>query len=216
MNTHNLLDFCKPGLYEIYCRKTKKSYFGHSENIMYRLGRHYNDLQAQKCDDSAELQKDWLKHGQNEFEFRTLEAGYEWADKKKRVEREKKYFQECKHGLYNNFPPVSVNFRKQCTINGITYSSGAEAARRLGVSPSSIYRVLKKQANLSTENQVSSSKIFGFKRISINGQEYSSLTEAMNVLNISKSTLFRRLNSVKYPTWFYIEKTRSNDYPERE
>lgn len=220
MNTQNLLDFCKPGLYEIYCRKTKRSYFGHSENVMYRLGRHYNDLQAAECHETEELQKDWLEHGQNEFEFRILELGSEWREKNRRVAREQHYFCECKHGLYNRFPPVSANFRKECTIDGITYSSGAEAARQLGVSPSSISRLRKKkkQITFSPQTQSLSSKVFGFKRISIDGQEFSSLTKAMSVLNISKSTLSRRLKSVKYPTWFYIEieKTRSNDYPERE
>ena len=52
--------------------------------------------------------------------------------------------------------------------------------------------------------------------MSIDGQEFLSVTQAMSALGVAKSTLYRRLKSSKYPTWFYIEKTRSNDYPQGE
>jgi len=208
MNSPNLLNFCYPGLYEIYCEKTQWSYFGHSENVLYRLGRHFNDLQQGKCSDSEKLQQDWLEFGRECFEFRILEAGPHWKDKKKRLARETSYFLTCGHGLYNKFPVRGASLRKECTINGVTYSSGAEAARKLGLSPSSVYRLLKKSNTVTV--------VLGTKPVSIDGQEFPSLKQAMSLLKISKSTLSRRLQSENFPTWFYLEKTRSNDYPERE
>lgn len=65
-------------------------------------------------------------------------------------------------------------------------------------------------------NEVTYTLISNQKRVSIQGQEFSSLKDAMCQLGVAKSTLSRRLKSPKYPEWFYIEKTRSNDYPERE
>lgn len=129
-------------------------------------------------------------------------------DKKTREKREQELISTCKNGLYNTVLKIPSTFKKQVTIDGITYASGAEAARKLNVSPSAMYRFLKKENGAEL---VSNSKA-----ISIDGQEFLSLTEAMSALGIAKSTLYRRLNSSKYPNWFYIQNTRSNDYPEGE
>jgi hypothetical protein len=59
MEKPNLLDFCVPGLYQIFCKETNRFYFGQSENVLYRLGRHFNDLEAQ-THENALLQTDWL------------------------------------------------------------------------------------------------------------------------------------------------------------
>lgn len=212
MITENFLDFCHPGLYEIYCRITESSYFGHSENVMYRLGRHYNDLQTKKNHESDLLQIDWNLYGRHAFEFRILEKGAEWQNKQKRLLKEEEYFLSCKHRLYNRFPIEPTTSRKQCTIDGITYKSKAEAARKLGLSPSTMYRLLKKYPKQEI-------KILDFSvQVSIKGRKFSSITEAINSLKIPKSTLYRRLRSSKYPDWFYVNKTktRSNDYPEGE
>lgn len=207
MQTHNLLDFCYPGLYEIYCDQTQCSYFGHSQNVMYRLGRHFNDLQATNHE-IHELQTDWLKYGRGAFCFRILECGPEWKNKNQRLAQEQKYIAACQQRLYNTVLRIPSRSRKQWTIDGITYPSGAEAARQLGVSVSGIYRLMKQKGHVKS--------FFATKPISIDDQEFPSVTKAISVLGIPKSTLFRRLRSPKYPTWFYIEKTRSNDYPERE
>lgn len=212
MRKENFLDFCYPGLYEIYCRTTKSSYFGHSENVPYRLGRHYNDLQTHKNHENDQLQAEWNLYGREAFEFRILEKGPEWQNKEKRRRKETDYFLSCQHNLYNRFPIEPTTNRKQCSINGITYQSGAEAARKLGLSPSSIYRLLKK----SPQQQIKT--VDFFMKVSIEGQKFSSVKEAINSLGIPKSTFYRRLRSSQYPEWYYLEKpkTRSNDYPEGE
>lgn len=201
MLAKNLLEWCYPGLYEIYCCATNRSYFGQSENVLYRLGRHYNDLEISKNHEVPELQADWETYGRANFEFRPLEFGPDWVDKKKRVCQEQYYFSLYADRLYNNYPSTSVNYRKECTIDGVTYSSGAEAARNLGWSPSTVYRFLKQQG----KDQNTSKSIGTQKRVSIQGQEFSSITQAINTLGVPKSTLYRRLKSPKYPEWFYIK-----------
>ena len=207
MTQQNLLDFCYPGFYEIYCHTTQCSYFGESQNVLYRLGRHFNDLQ-QNIHEIQELQNDWLRYGRQAFTFRIVESGDKWKKKGTRIQREKQLIESCTNRLYNTVSKIPSTFRKQVIIDGVTYSSAAEAARKLGRSPSAMYRFLKKR----TETKIVSAS----KPVSIDGREFESVTKALSELNLSKSTLYRRLKSSKYPTWFYIQKTRSNDYPERE
>lgn len=207
MPRDNLLDLCYPGLYEISCVPAERSYFGESDNVMARLSRHFDDLQAHRHENQS-LQDDWKQYGRENFFFRVLEKGPAWEEAKTRRVREQEYITTCPHAVYNAVKPVASTFRKKWTVDGITYSSGAEAARQLNCSPSQIYRLMKKKG--------SSEQVSNFKRISVDGQDYASLSEALKVLKISRTTLIRRLRSPEYPTWFYVEKTRSNDYPERE
>lgn len=124
------------------------------------------------------------------------------------MKREQELISKCQNPLYNTVSKIPSNLKKQVVIDGVSYTSGAEAARALGVSPSAMYRFLKKEGDAKL--------VLGSKAVSIDGQEFLSLKQAMSTLGIAKSTLSRRLNSSKYPEWFYIEKTRSNDYPEGE
>lgn len=198
--------------------------------MLYHLGRHFNDLDQQKHERQL-LQHDWIKYGRQAFTFRVGDRGDIWNSKKRRLEREKQRLLTCQNNFYNTVSKKSSSLRKQITLDGVIYSSGAEAARVLGISPSTMYRFLKTKVGTPVPKAPVSGKemettplqlegttkiLLGSKPVSINGQEFPSRTKAMSVLGIAKSTLYRRLRSSKYPTWFYIEKTRSNDYPERE
>lgn len=207
-NSVNFLDLCYPGVYEIYCHRNQTSYFGQSENILYRLGRHFNDLLS-TSHQVENLQNDWNLYGREGFLFRPVVSGPDWTDEAKRIAKETECITHCSHAVYNRLPSQSSqNVRKQWTYQGITYSSGAEAARELQVSPSTIYRRLKKEGDVVV--------IPVAKPVSIDGQVFSSLTEALAQLGISRSTLYRKLRDPNYPTWFFSEETRSNDYPGRE
>jgi hypothetical protein len=113
MTLNNLLDWSYPGIYEIYCRETNRSYFGHSENVLYRLGRHFNYLETQKNHETYELQLDWEKYGRAGFVFRVLDVGPQWAEKKKRVVQEQHYLSAFTQRLYNSYPAVPVSSRKK-------------------------------------------------------------------------------------------------------
>lgn len=119
MEKVNLLNFCYPGIYEIFCKQTQRSYFGQSENVMYRLGRHYNDLEKNVHEISA-LQNDWLQYGAKSFVFQALDFGPQWDDFQARLIREVELIETCEHQVYNVKKPVISNFRKEWTIQGTT------------------------------------------------------------------------------------------------
>lgn len=174
---------------------------------MYRLGRHFINLERQIHDNSL-LHQDWLAYGPNAFVFQVVESGSHLRSLKARILCEFQAIQNCKHQTYNTKKPLRSTFRKEWVIDGVLYSSGAEAARSLGLSTSEVYRLMKRKGRTRL--------ISNTKRISVDGQEFESLFQAQSTLKVAKSTLYRRLRSETYPTWFYVEKTRSNDYPERE
>lgn len=125
----NFLDLCYTGVYEIYCQPNQTSYFGQSENILYGLGRHFNDLLS-TSHEVEKLQNDWNLYGRKGFLFRVVVSGPDWADEAKRIAKEADCITHSPHAVYNKLPSQSSrNLRKQWTYQGITYSSGAEAAR---------------------------------------------------------------------------------------
>ena len=207
MTKENLLVFCYPGLYEIYCEQTKRSYFGQTENVISRLGRHFNDLEAQNHEVCL-LQRDWVLFGRDAFSFRIVICGLEWKSKTKRLLGEKQLIDACDHKVYNKLRPTLSTYRKEWTFEGVTYLSGAQAARRLGISETAVSRLMKREGSLRF--------VPNCKPVSIEDKFFSSVNEASSMLGISRSTLVRRLRSSTFPTWVYQEKTRSNDYPERE
>lgn len=71
MKTLNLFTFCQPGIYYIKCLKTKKIYIDQSENFLYRIGRHFNDLKS-KVPHCEPLQKVFLLYGSATFEAKLL------------------------------------------------------------------------------------------------------------------------------------------------
>lgn len=81
MKTFNLFSFCQR-IYYIKCFKTKKVYIGQSENCLYRIGRHFNDLKS-KVHHCESLQKDFLKYGAFVFEAKIL------LHKKSKIKNEK-------------------------------------------------------------------------------------------------------------------------------
>lgn len=195
----NLLPFCFPGIYEIFCTQTKRSYFGQSQNVLYRLGRHFNDLEVGRHEVAC-LQNDWTRWGRDHFVFRVVEAGPTLQTLEIRLIAEKTAWEQCPHELYNTLIPLPSTFRKEWTLDGVTFSSGAQAARALGVSPSTVYRRMKRDGECQ--------KVPNTKKISVQGQEFDSLKQAVSVLQIARSTLYRRLRSPNYPTWFYISEKR--------
>ena len=183
------------------------SYYGHSENVLYRLGRHFNDLQAGRHDNS-ELQTHWLQYGRDAFEFRTLELGTAWKSKHARVAREKEYFQAtAEMRLYNKFPVQTGNIRIEVILEGQSYRSAAEAARALGVSETTLSRLIR---TIDKKKRLSQSK-----PLSVGSEHFESIAQASKVLNLARSTIVRRLNNPAYTDWVWgpEEKTRSNDYP---
>lgn len=64
------------GVYQIFCKETKKSYIGSSSNIEKRLQTHKQHLEK-GCHNSRILQKEYDKYGLDNFEFIILEKDIE-------------------------------------------------------------------------------------------------------------------------------------------
>jgi len=198
-----------PGLYELTCTVTKKSYFGESTCVLERMGRHYRQLQGgTRMRETPELQTDWNHHGPKAFLFRILLSGPEWASKVKRRRQELRYITTNSTRVYNKYPTASSTHRVQCCIDGVSYISIAEAARAVGVSESEVRRRLD---NPLATNYVLGEKMPNGKPFELDGIWYATRQEAAKRLNCSRTTILRRIRKIKDTN---TPKSASNDYPD--
>lgn len=98
--------------------------------------------------------------------------------------------------------------RLEWTYQGVTYRSLEDAARKLGISATQARRLSKISGELRA--------VSNMKAVSRDNIIYPSVKSAIEQTGLSRTTLYARLKSQEYPTWFYVEETRSNDYPEKE
>lgn len=86
------------GVYEIYCQKTGKRYIGSSKNIEQRWQSHLSNLRR-KAHHNYKLQQAYIRYGENNFIFKTLEEVY---DENLLYEIEEKHIKRYKFGnLFN-------------------------------------------------------------------------------------------------------------------
>lgn len=71
----DLTIFIHAGLYMITCTVTDKIYITQTECLIYRLGRHANELVKNSHTDCSEMQKDFNTHGPESFRFSVLDVG---------------------------------------------------------------------------------------------------------------------------------------------
>lgn len=73
MLNYDLFKFCFPGIYKIICLKNGKIYIGESNNCLYRIGRHFNDLEndLHHC---QPLVKDFQKYGRRCFKATIIKS----------------------------------------------------------------------------------------------------------------------------------------------
>jgi group I intron endonuclease len=115
---------------------------------------------------------------------------------------------------------VGMKLAVPVKIDGVVYRSIKEAARQLNIQRNSIRQRLQNPSfsnyeyqdvpkNNNLQENVQPAKLFdgGTSRpVKINGLVYSSLKEAVGKLNISLSTIQRRLKDPQYPNYEYFEK----------
>lgn len=122
----------KCGVYEIYCRKTKKRYVGSARNIGERF-RHHFDLLIQNKHHSRKLQYDWNQHLAEAFEFRMLEeiphAGALLQIEQSYIEK----YDSFRNG-YNATPDVEYwpRFRRGTRRADRSQEPGPESVEQLG------------------------------------------------------------------------------------
>lgn len=199
-----------PGIYEIMCTVTGKSYFGESNSLLERLGRHYRHLnEGKRILDAPEFQKDWNQYGPEAFIFRILLFGIEWRSKTARRQQELHYITTNSTRVYNKYPATPSTYRLQCCIEGISYTSIAEAARAQSLSASEIRRRLE---NPTSTTYILEKKVSNGKPCMVDGVWYPTRQEAAKRLKCSRTTILRRIKKADTNT----SKGASNDYPEWE
>jgi hypothetical protein len=149
------------GLYMIHCLENDWRYYGESKNVSGRLSSHKSLLNRQ-IHPNKSLQIDWDTYGPAQFQFIILHLGNEWADPVIRRGKELEYIVQNRNIAYNVLDGISKpgdknpfwskthseetkkkigdalrgipneKLGKQVSINGIKYSSIAEASRQTG------------------------------------------------------------------------------------
>jgi len=171
-----------PGVYMIYCTKDNMRYYGETSALSGRIASHKYNLKnnIHPCDN---LQKAWNLLGEEYFDFVILEAGYEWADSDKRLQRETELIIADKKLVYNvitsNSRPGELNpfYGKKHTQE----SRDAIGNAMRGVPKTALG-----------------------KKISINGKTYDSLSEAERVLGIVRKTIRARLADPNNANYFQL------------
>lgn len=201
-----------PGVYVIIDMTTGKGYYGESEELGLRLGRHKNALEDGIHDNSA-LQQAWDEVADpTKFSFVILEWGSVWKDQNLRKAKETSLIQananNCFNILSDNAPRGII---RPIMINGIRYDSSRDAARKLKRARTDILRELKNKAKpdsyyLPTENYGS---IPVFIQIGKDGKEgpillFPSMTAVVEAgFATSKQMVRRRIQSSTFSNWRY-------------
>lgn len=200
-----------PGLYVIHCLFNNKYYIGQSTNAAYRLGRHYENLRANKSD-SKELQEDWNKYGASNFQFIVLASGPPYSDEKTRLKIEKSLISLNSNSIYNVAIASHHGRKARIRWKGTVYESIAAASRASKISETQIGRLADNPSVTEWEripdDPFDDSLVLNSessKRISIDGITYRSIKNAAEQLPISRRTISRRLENPDFPTYQYID-----------
>jgi hypothetical protein len=179
-----------PGLYEIYCVHTLRSYFGETTSLFERLGQHYRALQAgEKIQEAPQLQQDWQHYGLAAFRFRILLSGTKWNSLSLRRQQESELITQAAPNVYNKFPQILSSYRMPCIIQGIQYTSIKQAAASLGISASEIRRRVE---NPNFSDYILEDKISFKKPFELDGVVYQNQKQAMENLQLSRQSVYRR------------------------
>jgi hypothetical protein len=192
-----------PGVYELVCQATQNVYYGETISLGERFGRHYRALETQQHHESALLQHHWNIYGPSAFVFRVLDWGDAWTSRQARRQQETRYIQQAGDRAYNIV--TTPRYRISCQIHEHVYPTLEAAALAQGVSLSTLRRRLR---SAEYPNYREIEKISTCQPFQLHGIWYTSQQHAMDVLGISRSTLYRYRQQE--------QKSASNDYPERE
>lgn len=158
--------------HDIYCKSTNKHYIGEAINVLDRLAKHSRNLLS-NFEENKELQKDWNVYGPDQFVISVLFCGPEWSKKDDRLNKESeivKFYAPNK--IYNKIGDDlkrSENYRLVCKINGVRYTSVAEASRLTGEREQSIRTKLNnKHANYVIIESIK----HGYEPIIANGKQF--------------------------------------------
>ena len=201
-----------PGVYEIHCKANDKKYIGEASNILERLSKHTYRL-SKNVGDCPELQSDWKKYGQTQFEAHVLFVGPEWENVETRKQKENEiilsYLPEKVYNVHpNTISPPQKNYRINCNINGRNYSSIGEASRLTGESETIIRNKL---INQSPGYQIIGKEVHGYEPIIANGKKYDSINDAVAAGEaIDRFKAYALLKNPKLKDWNYLSPLKAS------
>lgn len=167
----------RPGIYRIYNTINGKYYVGSSRNIKRRKAEHFRMLRK-GTHHNKHLQNSVLKYGIENFKFVVIE----YCEQDEQFEREQVH-------LDSVIPSFTYNI-----------STIAEGNNNPINMPS-----MKGENNpFFNKKHTKEARIRMGTKVSIDGIEYFSLTEAGNKLNMSRQMVHKRVNSNNFPDWQYI------------
>ena len=176
-----------PGVYAIYCKKNQFIYFGESENVIYRVGMHMDELSKNRSR-IAMLQKDWNQFGPQAFRFILLETGTKWSNGLWRRFTERKYInlrpERCYNVAYNLLKSNGTLLQKTMDSTSSNSSQSLTITNQTSVS----------LANTASDTVTPNKKINPPQPVTIGGQLYPSLSKASTALNVSRYLVKARLD----------------------
>jgi hypothetical protein len=88
-----------PGIYRVDSLKTKRSFFGHAECLLFDMRELVSKLEEGECE-NEDLQNDFRTYGIDNFQFFALDYGPEFFDSKVREQEVESYKKTWSDGLY--------------------------------------------------------------------------------------------------------------------
>ncbi len=195
-----------------------KNYYGSGVFIKQSINKHgkenFTKEIIDRCDNHGDLcikEKFWISYyKENGFVLYNITEGGEGGDT---------------WSNNPNFDSLKEKYYKSIIIDGKEYESISLASRILNLERSLIRSRLKsynfqnylyKDNNINIQNEKFVDKFeTRRKKISINGVEYKSVTDACVQLNKSHDYILWRLQSKSYNSWFYLTDSDTNREFER-
>jgi len=215
-NTSSFIDISEalgPGVYAIRDETSNKSYFGESQELAIRLGRHKQALDEGIHHNHA-LQDAWDEiDDPTKFKFIILEWGPAWYDSDARKAKEAALIEANADKCFNSLPnsPQPRDIIKPIIIDGVRYESTRDAERKLGRARAVIRRDLlnKAKPNIYYLEPEPYGSIPVFAQIGKDGKEgpillfHSMKSVADAGFATDTQMVRRRILSPNYPGWRY-------------
>lgn len=178
----------KSGIYWIKNKITNKIYIGSSNNIGHRISKHFSQLRTNKHS-NKKLIEDWLKYGQNSFDFGIFEFTDEDIFEKERYYQNKYKPEE----LYN----LQV---KGCFRSNAQQIACKNANRSIHKTPEYRAKMKRLKSNRIGKFEESTNKLL---------ETFENSDEVCNKYHIAKSTLLGCCNGSKKRVlgyvWHYLD-----------
>lgn len=180
-------------IYSITCKINNKVYYGRSQELEKRWRAHKNMLRT-NTHNNYYLQEDWNTYGEENFLFQLL---YEYDNLEQSITHEQELI-ESNLLLKGYNIGSSVSGGNLFTNNPRKEQIRESKRRQMSGKGNHQYGRPK------TQKMIDSVKKANSKKVSVEGQEFNSVTEAAKHFNKKPNTVSYRLKSKSFPDWKYV------------